>query len=150
MTTAIVTNTIQPRSPRGEFVNEPFTDFKTPENARAMKAALSEVETHMGHEYGLIIDGKRLMTADKIRSTNPARPGQVVGVHQKAGAEHAELAMTAAVRAFESWRKVSPEERAALLLHAAQIIRGRKFEFMAGLTFKVGKTWDEADAEENE
>jgi len=150
MTTAIPTSSIQPRSPRGEFVNEPFTDFKTPENARAMKSALSEVETHMGHEYGLIIDGKRLMTADKIRSTNPARPEQIVGVHQKAGAEHAELAMTAALRAFESWSKVSTEERVSLLLHAAQIIRGRKFEFMAWLTFEVGKNWAEADADVGE
>ena len=150
MTTAIFTNSIQPRSPRGEFANEPFTDFKSPENARAMKSALSEVETQLGHEYGLIIDGKRLVTAEKIRSTNPARPAQVVGVHQKAGAEHAEQAMTAALAAFQSWSKVSPEERASLLLHAAQIIRGRKFEFMAWLTFEVGKNWAEADADVGE
>jgi len=53
-----------------------------------MKSALELVASQLGREYDLIIGGQRLKTADKIRSTNPARPAQVVGVHQKAGAEH--------------------------------------------------------------
>ncbi len=150
MTTSISSITIQPRSPRGDFRNEPFTDFKAFENERAMKTALDHVESQLGREYDLIIDGKRLKTSDKIRSLNPARPAQVVGVHQKAGAEHAELAMAAALLAFEFWSKKSVEERVSLLLHAAQIIRGRKFEFMAWLTYEVGKNWAEADADVGE
>src|SRR5208337_1910643 len=150
MTTAIATSSIQPRSPRGEFVNEPFTDFKAPENARAMKSALGSVESQLGHEYDLIIGGKRLKTVEKIRSLNPARPAQLVGIHQKAGADHAEQAMAAAVSAFEFWKSLSTEERVSLLIHAAQIIRGRKFEFMAWLTYEVGKNWAEADVDVGE
>jgi 1-pyrroline-5-carboxylate dehydrogenase len=71
-------------------------------------------------------------------------------VHQKAGAEHAEKSISAALRAFEFWRSVPAEERASLLLHAAQIVRGRKFEFMAWLTYEVGKNWAEADADVGE
>ena len=66
---------------------------KTPDNVRAMQAALEVVAAQLGHEYGLIIGGQRLKTEDKILSLNPARPAQVVGMHQKAGAEHAEQAM---------------------------------------------------------
>ncbi len=150
MTTAIPSISIQPRSPRGEFANEPFTDFKAPENARAMKSALSEVEFQLGREYDLIIGGRRLKTADKIRSINPSRPIQVVGLHQKAGSEHADEAVAAALHAFESWSRASVDERVSLLLHAAQIIRGRKFEFMAWLTYEVGKNWAEADADVGE
>jgi 1-pyrroline-5-carboxylate dehydrogenase len=142
--------TIQPRTPQGVFANEPFTDFKDPENARSMRAALDFVASHLGHEYPLIIGGERLMTADKIRSINPARPAQVVGIHQKAGAAHAEAAMSAALHAFESWSRTSVEERASLLLGAADAIRDRKFEFMAWLTFEVGKNWAEADADVGE
>ena len=94
---------IQPCSPKGGFANEPFVDFKEPENARAMKGALEQVASKLGREYDLVIGGQRLKTADKIRSINPARPAQVVGVHQKAGAEHAEKAMSAALKAFEFW-----------------------------------------------
>src|ERR1035437_5015693 len=150
MTTAFVYPSIQPRSPQGGFVNEPFVDFKTPENARAMKSALDEVASQLGREYDLIIGGRRLKTQDKIRSINPARPAQVVGVHQKAGAEHAEEAVAAAHRAFEFWSKTSTGERVSLLLNAAEIIRRRKFEFMTWLIYEAGKNWAEADADVGE
>jgi 1-pyrroline-5-carboxylate dehydrogenase len=150
MTTGILFTSIQPRSPQGEFVNEPFVNFKAPENARAMVSALDLVATQLGREYDLIIGGKRLKTEDKILSTNPANPTQVVGVHQKAGAEHAEEAVAAAARAFEFWRTVSTEERVSLLLNAAENIRRRKFEFMAWLVYEVGKNWAEADADVGE
>jgi 1-pyrroline-5-carboxylate dehydrogenase len=145
-----VSTSIQPRSPHGGFVNEPFVDFKLPEHARRMQAALELVSSQLGHEYDLVIGGQRLKTGDKIRSLNPARPAQVVGVHQKAGAEDAEMAMTAALHAFESWSRTSVESRASLLLGAAEIIRSRNFEFCAWLTYEVGKNWAEADADVGE
>ena len=140
-----VSTSIQPRSPHGGFVNEPFVDFKLPENARRMQAALELVSSQLGHEYDLVIGGQRLKTGDKIRSLNPARPAQVVGVHQKAGAEDAEMAMTAALHTFESWSRTSVESRASLLFGAAEIIRSRNFEFCAWLTYEVGKNWAESD-----
>jgi 1-pyrroline-5-carboxylate dehydrogenase len=150
MTTTSVSASIQLHLPQGEFHNEPFVDFKAAENARAMAAALEAVASHLGREYDLIIGGRRKKTADKIRSINPARPAQVVGVHQKAGAEHAEEAMAAALRAFESWSRVPTVERVSLLVAAAAIIRRRKLEFCAWLTYEVGKNWAEADADVGE
>jgi 1-pyrroline-5-carboxylate dehydrogenase len=145
-----LTSSIQPCSPQGGFANQPFIDFKAPENARKMQTALELVSSQLGREYDLIIGGKRLKTKDNIRSVNPARPAQIVGIHQKAGAEHAEQAMAAALRAFESWSRVSTEQRVSLLLNAARIIRNRSFEFCAWLTFETGKNWAEADADVGE
>ncbi len=150
MAIAGVIRSIQPRTPQGVFSNEPFTDFKDPENVRSMRRALDYVAAHLEVEYSMIVGGKRLKTTEKIRSINPARPSQIVGVHQKAGEAHAETAMSAALRAFESWSRTSAEERASLLLGAADIIRKRKFEFMAWLTYEVGKNWAEADADVGE
>ena len=150
MATVTLSTQIQPRTPQGGFANQPFTNFKTPENHRAMQAALDHVAGQLGREYDLIIGGRSLRTEGKIRSLNPARPAQVVGVHQKAGAEHAEQAMAAALRAFESWSRTSTNERVSLLLDAADIIRSRKFEFCAWLTYEVGKNWAEADADVGE
>jgi 1-pyrroline-5-carboxylate dehydrogenase len=138
---------IQQRSPEGEFTNEPFVNFADPDNARAMRAALDHVAQQLGREYDLIIGGHRERTAEKITSINPARPAQVVGVHQKAGSEHAKEAMDAAQRAFHTWSRVPVNVRASLLLNAAAIIRDRKFEFAAWLTYEVGKNWAEADAD---
>ena len=150
MVIAGVSPSIQPRTPRGVFANEPFTDFNNAENAHSMRRALDHVAAHLGSEYSLIVGGKRLKTQDKIRSINPARPAQVVGVHQQAGAAHVETAISAALHAFESWSRRSTKERASLLLGAAEVIRKRKFEFMAWLTYEVGKNWAEADADVGE
>src|SRR5579875_3832967 len=122
---------ILPRKPQGAFRNEPFTDFSRHEHAHDMREALARVGEQLGHEYPLIIGGERVKTTGKIHSLNPARPSQVVGVHQKAGAEHADQAVHAALKAFQTWQYVSAEERASLLLRAAEIIRDRKFDFCA-------------------
>ena len=147
MPSAHISTVIQPIAPRGTFHNEPFTDFHEHRNLHAMQAALTRVGDMLGHEYELVIGGERARTADKIKSLNPARPEQVVGVHQKAGLEHAERAMTAALNAFASWQFAAVEERAALLLQTAELIRKRKFDFCAWLTYEVGKNWAEADAD---
>jgi 1-pyrroline-5-carboxylate dehydrogenase len=150
MATVTLPTSIQPRTPQGSFKNEPFTDFKHPENVRAMRAALELVAGQLGREYDLVIGGERFRTEGKIRSQNPARPAEVVGIHQKAGSEHAEQAMRAALDAFESWSRVPVKERVSLLLGAADLIRQRKLEFCAWLTCEVGKNWAEADADVGE
>jgi 1-pyrroline-5-carboxylate dehydrogenase len=142
-----ISTVILPLAPSGEFRNEPFVDFKSSANEHAMKAALERVGDMLGHEYELIIGGERVRTAKKIRSLNPAKPLQVIGIHQEAGVEHAEQALAEALKAFQKWQFVSPEQRTSLLLRAAAIIRDRKFEFCAWLTYEVGKNWAEADAD---
>jgi len=137
----------QIRLHQSPFANEPLTDFSNEENARKMRAAIDKVRGQLGREYELIIGGKRIKTQDKIKSLNPAKPSQVVGVHQKAGKEHVEPAIQAALGAFEHWSRTSVEERASLLFHAADLLRERKFEFGAWLVFEVSKNWAEADAD---
>jgi 1-pyrroline-5-carboxylate dehydrogenase len=140
---------VQPkiRLHEGPFAGEPLTDFGKEENARKMRTAIEKVRGQLGREYDLIIGGKRIKTADKIKSLNPAKPSQVVGIHQKAGKEHVEPAMQAALRAFDGWKYVPLEERASLLFRVADMLRERKFEFCAWLVFEVSKNWAEADAD---
>ncbi len=137
----------QTRLHEGPFVNEPLTDFTKPENAREMRAAIEKVRGQLGREYDLIIGGKRVQTKDKIKSINPAKPSQIVGLHQKAGKEHVEPAMQAALEAFAGWSRTSAEERASLLFRVGDLMRERKFEFCAWLVFEVSKNWAEADAD---
>ena len=150
MATLELSTAIPIRSPSGAFRNEPFLDFGQEDTARAMREALARVADQLGQEYDLVIGGRRIRTAEKIRSLNPANPSQVVGVHQKAGAEHAEIAMQAAQDAYRGWRLAPAEERASLLLRAAELLRERKLDFCAWLTYEVGKNWGEADADVGE
>jgi 1-pyrroline-5-carboxylate dehydrogenase len=137
----------QIRLHEGLFKNEPLTDFTKEENARKMRAAIEKVRGQLGREYDLIIGGKRIKTADKIKSLNPAKPSQIVGVHQKAGKEHVEPAIQAALKAFEQWKHTSFEERASLLFRVGDLLRERKFEFAAWMVFEVSKNWAEADGD---
>ena len=138
---------LQVRLHEGPFTNEPVVDFNHEENARKMRSAIEKVRGQLGREYDLIIGGKRVQTAEKIKSINPARPSQIVGVYQKAGREHVEPAMIAALKAFEFWSRVSVEERASLVFRVGDLLRERKFEFMAWLVFEVSKNWWEADGD---
>ena len=134
----------------GPFVNEPMVDFSKEENARKMRAAIEKVRGQLGREYDLIVGGKRVKTTDKIKSINPAKPSQLVGLHQKAGKEQVAPAMAAALKAYETWSRTSVEERAALLFRTGDLLRERKFEFMAWLVFEVSKNWAEADGDISE
>src|SRR5947207_1058999 len=140
---------VRPRTPshQGPFVNEPFFDFRREENARRMRAAVERVRGQLGREYDLIIGGQRVKTTDKIKSLNPSHPSQIVGIHQKAGKEHVEPAMRAALAAFETWSQTSFEERASLLFRVGDLLRERKFELGAWMVFEVSKNWAEADAD---
>src|SRR3974390_1913737 len=137
----------QVRLHEGAFKNEPFVDFSREDNARKFRTAIERVRGELGREYDLIIGGKRVKTTDKIRSLNPAKPSQVVGVHQKAGKEHVEPAMQAALKAFQTWSRTSVEERASLLFRVGDLLRERKLEFAAWLVFEVSKNWAEADGD---
>ncbi len=139
--------TVHAPSPAKTFRNEPMVDFTKPENVRRMRDAIERVRAELGREYDLVIGGKRLRTEKKIRSINPARPSELVGLHQCAGAFEVQPAMDAALQAFETWKRTPWEERAALLFRVAELLRQRKFELCAWMTFEVGKNYAEADAD---
>jgi len=132
---------------RGEFQNEPFIDFSRPENRKAMEDALRHVRGMFGREYPLVVGGEKVTTPEKIKSYNPSNPSEVVGVFQKANVALANQAVEDAHRAFERWKKVPVEDRVAAAYRTADILRKRRFDLLAWLSFEIGKTWPEADAD---
>ena len=130
-----------------EFKNEPLTDFTKPENKSAMEAALQKVRAEFGREYALVIGGERITGLKTFDSINPAHKDQFLGKFQKGTKAHVEQAVEAAWKAFESWKKQPVDVRAGLLVRAAKLMRERKHEFSATMTYEVGKTWAEADAD---
>ncbi|MGM0899778.1 MAG: L-glutamate gamma-semialdehyde dehydrogenase [Bacillota bacterium] len=129
------------------YQHEPFTNFHLEENQVAFKEALALVESELGKEYSLIVGGERVTTEEKIVSYNPSNKEEVIGIVSKANKDIAEKAIQEADKAFQTWKKVNPEERANILIRAAAIIRRRKHEFSALLVKEAGKPWKEADAD---
>lgn len=129
------------------FTNERVNDFSDPGDRAAMKAALESVRRDFGRSYPLVIGGRKIETAKKIRSINPANPKEVIGAVSSASKEQAVEAIEAASHAFESWKRLTLPERASYLFRAAELLRERRFRYDALLVYEVGKSWVEADGD---
>ncbi|MDR7481466.1 MAG: L-glutamate gamma-semialdehyde dehydrogenase [Armatimonadota bacterium] len=130
-----------------EFRSEPPTDFTQDAHRQAMHDALAAVERELGREFPLIIGEQRLRTDGTFTSWNPSRKTQAVALCQRATASDVQKAVEVAEDAFRTWSRVPAEERAAILLRAAEVLRRRKFWAAAWQVFEVGKNWAEADAD---
>ena len=87
------------------FTNEPYTDFTQPKAAEAARAALERVRAKFGTEYDLLIAGDRRRSKGKLESLNPAKPSEIVGIHQKGSEQDARDAVEAAYAIFQPGRK---------------------------------------------
>ena len=141
------TTTESPTLSLSQFRNEPAADFSKPENRTAMERALAQVKSELGREYQLLIAGERVSTGDLLKSLNPSRPSEVVGVHHKATSDIARRAVESAHAYFPEWARTPARKRIESLVRAADLIRERKFLFDAWLVFESGKTWPEAEAD---
>jgi 1-pyrroline-5-carboxylate dehydrogenase len=130
-----------------EFRNEPLTDFSTAAGRATMEEALRSVRAQLGREFPLLIGGRAVATQETFRSLDPSQADRAVAVIHQAGPREVEAAVDAALRAYESWRWVPAEERAALLMRAAAVLRRRRMEAAAWMAFEVGKNWAEADGD---
>ncbi|MBN1560260.1 L-glutamate gamma-semialdehyde dehydrogenase [candidate division KSB1 bacterium] len=133
-----------------EFRNEPYADFSHPENKAAQEEAIRFVENQFGRKYELFIDGKKIKSDRLFKSYNPSDKEAIIGAFYKASKHEVDMAIDAAMLAWETWRQVPAQERAIVLLKAAQIMRRRKFEINAWMIVETGKSWIEAEADTSE
>lgn len=96
----------------------------------------------------LLIDGQSqdARLARTIPVVNPAT-GQLIGKVAHADVEDLEAAVAAAVKGFETWRKIPAAERGKTMRRAAQILRERTEATAQLLTLEQGKPLYEARAE---
>ena len=81
------------------------------------------MENPIDERYTLFIDGewKEAKSGKTLTVTCPA-DGRTLSTIANADSEDVDLAVKAATRAFQSWKKVSAQERAAMLLKIADLI----------------------------
>jgi RHH-type proline utilization regulon transcriptional repressor/proline dehydrogenase/delta 1-pyrroline-5-carboxylate dehydrogenase len=129
------------------FSNEPPTDFTRTENRERFRAALAEVRGAIGRSYPLVLRDQELATSETFASYDPGDPSRAIGWFPRAGAEEARKAVAVAREAFPAWSGMPAEERAAVLIRAAAILRRRKFTLAAWEVYECGKPWREADSD---
>lgn len=128
------------------FMNLPLRRFINRAERDRFASTLVSVRSRFGARYPLKIDGQAVETQDTIDSVNPAHPKELIGRVAKASFEHAERAVKGAIVAQSRWCEWNANDRAAVLLRAAQALKLRRDEFAAWEIFEAGKTWREADA----
>lgn len=78
---------------------------------------------------------------------NPARPDDVVAVAASGTAADVDTAVAAAAEAQKGWAALTPVQRGAVLMDAADLLRQRQEEVATDLTREEGKTKAEAMGE---
>ncbi|MEZ4496761.1 MAG: L-glutamate gamma-semialdehyde dehydrogenase [Thermomicrobiales bacterium] len=132
---------------RGHYAPESFIDFSQEANRTKMLEALAKVESELGKNYPIVVNGERRETGKWITSINPGNLDQVVGKVAMARPSDIEDAIVAAGEAMKSWKKLSVQTRASVLFKMAAIIRRRRFEYTAWMAYELDKGWAEADGE---
>lgn len=96
----------------------------------------------------LYLDGRFISAEGRTTQpvTNPAT-GEVLGHLPHATTEDLDVALAAAQKAFETWKRTSPLERSAILRKAGDLLRERVREIARNISLDQGKPLAEALAE---
>jgi succinate-semialdehyde dehydrogenase/glutarate-semialdehyde dehydrogenase len=102
----------------------------------------------MYEQLSLYIDGEFIAGGERRFQDvfNPAT-GAVIGSLPHATRAELDLALQAAQRAFEGWRKTSPLERSKILRRVAELVRERADAIARNITLDMGKPLAEAKLE---
>jgi 1-pyrroline-5-carboxylate dehydrogenase len=129
------------------FKNEPICDYSLDANVKAAERAIKALKSELDGDYPAVIGGQDVRTEKTIVSLCPALPDRVVGRVASCTRAHVDQAIAEAQKAFATWARTDPEIRAETLMKLAALIRRDRFDFLALLSFEIGKDWYEADAE---
>jgi alpha-ketoglutaric semialdehyde dehydrogenase len=95
--------------------------------------------------YKNLINGEwvKSKTGKTFENLNPADTRDVVGVFQRSGKQDVDLAVSAAKKAWESWRLVPAPLRAEIIYRAGEILAQRKEQYAKDMTREMGKVLSE-------
>ena len=104
--------------------NEPVLSYAKGSNER--KLIQEELKKQLSNpvEIPVIINGQEIKTGIKEEIRCPHDHSKVLGFYHKAGAKEAELAIKSALEARKTWAVTPWEERAKILLKAAELLAG--------------------------
>ena len=102
--------------------NEPVLNYApgSPERANLVEALNSLKKQQV--DIPMIIGGKEVRTADKVKITAPHDHNLVLGYYYKGGKNEVEAAVKAALAAKPNWECMSWESRASVFLKAADLL----------------------------
>jgi len=104
--------------------NEPVLSYAPGTSERdALEKELKRLGSGV-EEIPLIIGGKEVKTGDIGEVVCPHDHGHVLARYHKAGPEHVEMAVEAAMEAWKQWSAMDHDQRFAVFLRAAELLSG--------------------------
>jgi 1-pyrroline-5-carboxylate dehydrogenase len=105
-------------------VNEPLLGYKpkSPEKI-ALKAALKTAKSKQ-IDIPMYIGGKHVTTDEKVTMHPPHELSHTLGTFNRGNKQHVEMAIAAAMQAKPQWEAMDWQDRAAILLKAADLLTG--------------------------
>jgi len=105
-------------------VNDPIRSYApgSPEKT-SLKARITEMLSQQ-IEIPLIIGGEEVRTGNTAKAVCPHDHKHVLGVYHKAGEAEVQMAVEAAAEAWKDWSEMPWEQRAAVMLKAAELLAG--------------------------
>ncbi len=131
----------------GPFVNEPHAELRRPAPRSRFTAEVARAAAQETMTAPVIIGSHAVDTDGAIESRDPSCTARIVCASGRAGVADVDRAVDAALRAWPAWRARPWEDRAAVLLRAAALLRSRRAELAALEVVEAGKPIPEADAD---
>jgi RHH-type transcriptional regulator, proline utilization regulon repressor / proline dehydrogenase / delta 1-pyrroline-5-carboxylate dehydrogenase len=126
------------------FQNEAPIDFWRRQNRERFAQTLEKVRGQFKER------SRKRSGGEWLESLNPANPKEIVGRVRPASIDQAQEAIDRAERWVSDWRRTAAQDRAKILIKAADTMREKRWELAAWEVFEVGKGWREADADVSE
>ena len=86
--------------------------------------AIAKQKANLGREYGMLIDGRIILSDEKMEDYSPIDVGMKLAIMQKGDETHAQAAIEAARDAFPTWSRTPWQERIKLLMVGGVSQRG--------------------------
>ena len=132
---------------KGLFQNEALLDFAILKNRTQLQEQINLIKQRTLLNFPIWVNGKEILTAEKIESRSPSNPNLVLANICLAGEAEALAAVESAHDAFSSWKITPAMDRSKLLLRLAELMKRDRFKLIAEQVLEVGKPWAEADGD---
>ena len=139
-----------------EFINELtyenyFKNNKINIFHKKFDDAIINVKNSFGDvNYPNIIDNKKIYTNNKYKHTSPIDNRIIIGFVSKITDKLIKKAIDSSHQSFKNWSRLDYHDRIKILRKAANIMKTRKFQLAALLTFENGKNRYESIADIDE
>ena len=128
------------------FANEPHAELRRAPVRASLTAALRDLDAALPWRVPLLIGDER-GAEHGLDSTDPGKPDRLVASAGRGSPEDARRAVEVAASGAAHWGRRGAEERAAVLIRAAGVLRERRAELAALQVRECAKPWSEADAD---